>query len=172
MAHSEPENSSVKMDFSETKISIVPEYAFSAAHPDIILPESINIIKDYAFYKTRSENGVHLKGLLESVGQYAFAEGSGGWANAKEIGDYAYYNAETSPSNLSEGTEIIGEKALWNDTRDIEISIPASVTEIGDSFCNRGKATLTVVPGSYGALYASENGYRVVGNDDTSWLNN
>lgn len=162
----------VKMDFTNTKISIIPEYAFSEVKTDIVLPETINEIKDYAFYKLRSENGVLVRGTVDKIGQYAFAEGSGGKvSNVKDIGDYAYYNAESCPSTLPEGLERIGEKALWSDTRDLEISIPASVIEIGESFCNRGKTTLLIVPGTYGALYASENGYRVQSEDDTSWLN-
>ena len=52
------------------------------------------------------------------------------------------------------------------------ITIPASVTSIGEDVCARKSVYLNVEPGSYAALWASENGYMTTGTgaEDTSWL--
>ena len=162
------------LDFSNTSITIIPEYAFSKAELNIKLPIKTTEIKEYAFYMYFGNNHVTIPHTVESIGIYAFAEGTGGTLNAKgssleTIADYAFYNADTSTS-LPNGLRSIGTRSLWSSTQKT-IYIPATVTEIGEEFCDRSKVSLKVEPGSYGALYASENGYQVIGQEDTSWLN-
>lgn len=113
---------------------------------------------------------------VETIGEYAFAEGSGGSLGANEegskletIANYAFFNAENS-TTLPNGLKSIGARSFWNNNLKA-IYIPSSVTEIGEEFYDRSKVSLKVEPGSYGALYASENGYQVIGQEDTSWLN-
>lgn len=163
------------LDFSNTSITVIPEYAFSKASLNIKLPEKTTEIKEYAFYRYNG-NSVTIPRTVESIGTYAFAEGTGGTLGAntegsslETIADYAFYNANTSTS-LPDGLRSIGTRSLWSSTQKT-IYIPASVTEIGEEFCDRSKVSLKVEPGSYGALYASENGYQVIGQEDTSWLN-
>ena len=163
------------LDFSGTSITVIPEYAFSKASLNIKLPEKTTVIKEYAFYRYNG-NSVTIPRTVESIGEYAFAEGTGGNLGAntegsklESIADYAFYNANTSTA-LPDGLKSIGTRSLWSSNQKT-IYIPASVTEIGEEFCDRSKVSLKVEAGSYGALYASENGYQVIGQEDTSWLN-
>ena len=92
------------------------------------------------------------------------------------IGDCAFEGTSVFGNEefvLPSGLKDIGKSAFKN-CKYLEIlTIPASVTSIGKDVCTRESVYLNVEPGSYAALWASENGYMTTGTgaEDTSWLN-
>ena len=169
------------LDFSETNITTIPKYAFSESDVTVLLPEKVLTIDPYAFHDYHG-GMVGIPNSVTSIGAYAFAESRGAFiqdankSNLKNIDEYAFYNvsylSEADDDNLilPKKLESIGSHAYWTNNTVI-MDIPATVKTIGDDFCDRSKTTLKVVPGSFAAIYASENGYRVQGDEDTSWLN-
>ncbi len=90
----------------------------------------------------------------------------------KAIDDNAFLDAyiDNEELILPSGLKEIGRKALYF-TNKATIVLPKSLTEIGEDFCQITKTELKVEEGSYAELYASENGYIILHEDDTSWLN-
>ena len=90
-----------------------------------------------------------------------------------DIGDRAFYKHTFTIEKvvLPDSIKKLGAGAFYSETLK-SILIPDSVTDIGDNVCDRANTVMEVVPGSYAALYASENGYPVSNTtgDDTSWL--
>lgn len=76
---------------------------------------------------------------------------------------------------VPEGVTSIADNAFSESEAKI-IELPASITTVtaeGDgAFCDRTKTTLKVVPGSYMAIWAAENGYPTMddSSSDLSWL--
>lgn len=149
------------------QVETIGAYAFSefSGYPDFIIPSSVKEIKTGAF----SSNAEYL------LASFKFEEGS----QLQTIGDCAFEG--TSISRYDGGNEIvlpnglkdIGNSAFKNCENLEKITIPASVTSIGKDVCTRESVYLNVEPGSYAALWASENGYMTTGtgSEDTSWLN-
>ncbi len=172
------------LDFSNTKITSIPQYAFARCRvAGIVFPQIVESIGKYAFHKYESYlpsfpqySLDQIPHSVKEIDTYAFSENKGHFLfedkvfNGLSIGDYAFYNASYVPT-LREGLVSIGEKAFWG-VKNSTISVPASVVSIEDQFCDRASTTLEVAPGTYAAIYASENGYLIEGNEDTSWLNN
>jgi len=129
-----------------------------------VLPKEVEELGERAFYKITCDGFFFEESSkLKVIGDEAFAE-------------YSLY--EYNSFVLPDGLQSIGNKAFYtehgNYGNDVTvITIPSSVKEIGEFVCNRAISQLQVTPGSYGALYASENGYnsKGAGGDDTSWLN-
>ena len=165
------------VDLSNTYIEVIPDYCFyDSCYSSIYLPRSVKIIGDYAFSSS------DLSDYINSSGKYGMPTGLSDLSSLESIGDCAFKDARLSISqesiNLPENLKTIGSDFFENveyrgNSEHIEqISIPASVTSIGDSFCDKSSVVLDVEPGSYAALYASENGYITsnMQNQDTSWL--
>lgn len=131
----------------------------------LTIPKEVEEISERAFYGVSCDAIVfEADSNLRTIGNEAFAE---------------YVSYDYSTLTLPERLQTIGDKAfysernsLYNDEMAV-IIIPSSVMDIGNSVCNRASAQLQVTPGTYAALYASENGYttKSAGGDDTSWLN-
>ena len=164
------------MDFSQTKLTSIPEYAFSKAVIDFLyLPETITQIERFAFSRCKVQARIRIPNNVTAIDEHAFEYSSAELkegSKIKSIGDYAFYNS-TGVGGLPEGLVSIGEKAFWFDGSNRKVSIPSTVTSIGDDVCNRSGTILIVVPDSYGAQYASDNGYQIEGaEEDLSWLEN
>lgn len=186
------------IDFSNTSLTEIPERAFyeSIDYPDayhsdevleIKLPDTVKIIGSQAFSRLAIGDGyiscviINAPQNLETIGTRAFEYtytniDLSHLSSLKAIEEKAFYQGffnESEAFKLPEGLESIGNKAFL-DSKGISILvIPASVTEIGKDICDRSSVKLSVTNGTYGALYASENGYSKAssGGDDTSWLN-
>ena len=152
-----------------SNIQAIESYAFSnadlrystASKDAIVFPSSLRIIEHHAFEKAYLYNQLQFENdsRLEEVGDYAFGQ-------AKYFGE----GVLQLPDNLKK----IGDGAFrFEQSRMLTaIAIPPSVTTIGDSICDRSSIYLDVEPGSYAALWASENGYMLQqsGQEDMSWL--
>lgn len=120
------------------------------------LPKSIKTIGKGAFENARIDLVFEEGSLLETIGDRAF---------------YGAYFADEK-INIPGSVKTVGKEAFLNANNISCIYIPKSVESIGDSLCDRTAVKLDVEPDSYGALYASSNGYIVISEDnDTSWLN-
>lgn len=151
-----------------SNLSIIGEYAFAENHLFYLtIPASVVEIRSFAF-----QRGIYLfdelkfesNAKLQIIGDGAFSANS--WHNVtlklpaqlKSIGANAF--------------SVRGADEVYPQSIETLI-VPASVTSLGDNFCDKESVYLDVEPGSYAALYASENGYmtKVSGAEDTSWLN-
>ncbi len=95
-------------------------------------------------------------------------------SSLETIGERAFYGAVFADERIiiPNGTRSIGEDAFVNAKNLSVIYLPTSIVSIGDNLCDRTSVKLEVESGSYGAKYASNNGYITVGEEnDTSWLN-
>ena len=148
--------------------------------PRIIMPSSVKTIGSYAFsYRNIIMYWPEIS-QLETIGNGAF----NGTMLCKEpitYHEYSFYGDGTGigldkvTEKLSfpvpEGVNRIGDNAFMTDYINY-IVIPASVTNIGESICDRANTTLEVESDSYAEFYAREDGYQYVLQDnDLSWLN-
>lgn len=189
------------IDLSKTSLNEIPDYAFSSCtfvsqnnkKRRVLLPKGLKKIGEHAFewigtmelgslYYSTVEVIIpdELTKICESAFENAgikltFAENG----NLKTIADKAFYQCYIRGSDekedilvLPDGLETIGSNA-FNCYNISTLSIPSSVKSIGDTVADRSLTKLEVVPNSYGALYASENGFSVIssGGEDISWLN-
>ena len=175
----------------KTKITPIEPETFSGANcGSIKFPSTVKEVKERA--------AVGCKAYLdfddncpETIGAEAF-QGieEGVWfgaKNLKTIGERAFYGASSikfvdyssgelvSPELVSLPSTVISiGKEAFGATGLSSLTIPASVIELGEDFCDRAKTILTVEKGSYAEQYALENGYQIKKEEstDTSWLNN
>lgn len=173
------------IDLGLTSLHEIPDYAFYGTCVDsVIFPKQVETIGAYAFseckrnrlakffipssVKTIKEGAFSSKDFCAS---FEFEEGS----QLQTIGDCAFEGTSVIGNEefvLPSGLKDIGKSAFKN-CKYLEIlTIPASVTSIGKDVCTRESVYLNVEPGSYAALWASENGYMTTGTgaEDTSWL--
>lgn len=73
---------------------------------------------------------------------------------------------------LPQGLKSIGDCAFKNAPLK-KLSLPDSLTTIGNDIASKTSVSLQVIPGTYAALWASENGYIIESTheEDSSWLN-
>lgn len=153
------------------------------------LPSGLKSIGDYAFarsdiYVDTVGSGGMFPASLESIGHYAFFKWVPSNANRlvrldftnssiKTIGDFAFASAFVHPEIiLPEGIEEIGTNAFVLSKPVDTVKLPSSLISLGESVFDMN-TKLEVVSGTYGAMWAFDNGYVTVkeGGDDTSWLN-
>ena len=96
---------------------------------DIVIPETVTSIADYAFYGNTDIISVSIPTGVTSIGSYAFR-----------------YCSNLESVTFAEGSQLtnIGEYAFWGCNSLISISIPAGVTSIGE-MAFRGCNSLTDV---------------------------
>ena len=173
------------IDLGLTGLHEIPDYAFCGTRVDsVIFPKQVETIGAYAFAECKGNNYFSAEFLIPSsvktikegafsskdlFARIEFEEGS----QLQSVGDGAFQ--ATNIGNkfiLPNGLKDIGSSA-FEYCKDLEtLTIPASVTSIGKDVCTRESVYLNVEPGSYAALWASENGYMTTGTgaEDTSWL--
>ena len=83
---------------------------------DLIIPEGITEISDYAFYQNYSLRSINLSNTVEKIGEYAF----GSCTNLVEV-------------NLSSSVKELGRAAFYNCNKLKSFVIPNSVKVIGSS---------------------------------------
>lgn len=93
-----------------------------------------------AFINNPNTTSVTLGNNIKSIGDYAFYNNNIGEINipgtVKTIGDYAFYLNNLTHITLNEGLENIGDYAFYENGNIKNITIPRSVTEIGDGAFN------------------------------------
>ncbi len=123
---------------------------------------AIKKINEYAFYGNKFLKTVYMPESLETIDKYAFAESAvenilfpGTFAEAKHIGDYAFYNCKNILSiDLSYLNKLsyIGEFAFYgvdNETHNLYLTIPRFVSEIGEyAFSESCVSTIKFAEGS------------------------
>lgn len=143
-------------------IEVVGEHAFSSCGlnsntMEIVIPASVYEIRSKAFSSMKQSTFVfENKSCLQTIGDSVF-EGT-----AIKSGEIV----------LPYGVKSIGNTAFANCKGLERITLPSSVSSIGEDICERGSVYVNVEAGSYAALWASENGYMIQSNgtEDTSWL--
>ncbi len=155
----------INSDFSKWKMS------------DLTISLNCSAIPDHAF--SGSMLSLKVENRLDSVGDYAFfnsavTQSTKGYA---KLGAHAFDGANLPsaleiPNFLSE----IGECAFANNPNLLELTLPESVSLIGDNAFDKTIIKLTVSKGSYAEFWAQENGYSYKyadgGEDSLDWLNN
>ena len=102
---------------------------------NLILPEGVKVILDYAFYGIGTIRKITLPSTLIDIGYGAFRDckqlESVTILGPTNIGDYAFYGCvKLKNLNLSEGVVSIGEFAFM-DGGFVELTIPDTVTSMG-----------------------------------------
>lgn len=181
------------IDLSKTGLKAIPSHTFentivpagyNVTSITIDLPEALEEIQESAFkgFKIISGNDISITMKIpESVTEvedeaFMLSNVNPDFSvakNIKSIGDRAFYKHSFKIVKviLPDGVKKLGAGAFYSESL-ASILIPDSVDDIGDNVCDRANTVMEVVPGSYAALYASENGYPVSNTtgDDTSWL--
>ena len=157
--------SKINSEFSKWKMS------------DLTISLNYSAIPDHAF--DGSMLSLKVENRLDSVGDYAFfnsavTQSTKGYA---KLGAHAFDGANLPsaleiPNFLSE----IGECAFANNPNLLELTLPESVSLIGDNAFDKTIIKLTVSKGSYAEFWAQENGYSYKyadgGEGSLDWLNN
>ena len=99
---------------------------------DLVIPDSVTGIDDYAFYNCESLTSVTIPDSVTS------------------IGDYAFYNCDSLTSvTISESVTSIGDSAFNDCSNLTSVTIPDSVTSIGDfAFNDCSNLTSVTIPDS------------------------
>ena len=120
---------------------------------ELVLPESVKSIGDYAFAENTNLASATIGSGVETIGNYAFRKDALAKitipASVKTIGDYAFAeNTNLASATIGSSVEAIGDYAFYKDAL-AEITIPASVKTIGDyAFAENSKlASVTIGSG-------------------------
>ena len=110
-------------------------YPSGKSNGELIIPEGVKVILDYAFYGMDSIKSVTLPTTLTNIGHAAFRDckqlQSVNILGPTDIGDYAFAGCvELQKLNLSESVVSIGEFAFM-DGGFVELTIPDTVTSMG-----------------------------------------
>ena len=117
---------------------------------DLVIPDSVTEIKDYAFYKCTGLTSVTIGDSVESIGNNAFSGCTGLTSvtignSVESIGDSAFYYCEGLTSvTIPDSVESIGDYAFYGCTGLTSVTIGNSVTSIGD-YAFSGCTNLTSV---------------------------
>ena len=144
----------VQFPASLKKISPSAFYGCTSLEGEIVIPESVESIGQYAFYKCIGLTSVNIPNSVQEIGKYAFYDcaalasvsvGNG----VRTIGDWAFaYCEELVNLTLGTGITTIGADAFsWNNKL-ANVNIPNSVTEIGEGAFNQCSGLQTVSFGS------------------------
>jgi len=174
-------------------ITQIPEYAFAYAHTGydegdgFYWHDNVTTIGDNAFegfnaneswYGDDSSFG-QLPANLRIIGDNAFANMTSCYFvtipdAVTSIGNNAFYGSEVKSVDVISNTCTIGDYVFANCPNLTAMVLPEGITTIGREVFDKGTIKLEVVPGSYGEVYANENGYAIQyggeSQDDLSWL--
>ena len=143
IVHASDESESIFDDESGFAIVDGVLYGYRGSATDIIIPETVTSIAEYAFYDCSNLESVTFAegSQLTSIGERAFYGCSSLTsidipAGVTSIGSYAFYDCSNLESvTFAEGSQLtsIGERAFYGCSSLTSIEIPASVTSIGRS---------------------------------------
>ena len=117
---------------------------------DLIIPDGITEVKDYAFYGCSGLTSVTIQEGVTSIGSFAFSGCSGLTSvtipeGVTSIGSYAFSGCSGLTSvTIPQGVTSIGESAFYECSGLTSVTIPQGVTSIG-SFAFDGCSGLTSV---------------------------
>ena len=166
-------------------VTALGEYAFSPdgkriraeqrelrkAITKITLPDTIESIGEFAFFRCRSLTEINIpeklteisKGMLDLSGLESFTVSG----NVKQIGAVAFYGCRDLKSvRICEGVSEIGEAAFYNCTGLETLELPRSIQKISEynatanPFYNCFNMTVIVHKGSYAEEYCAKNKMR------------
>ncbi len=152
-------------------VETIENSAFYMCHSleSIRLPRKVIRIESHTFYQCESLEAVFFDGNITKIGSYAFAEsGLNGFdvhGYVTEIESSAFENCKKLVTvNIGYGVKKIGSSAFYGCPMLKDISIPASVTEIGtyaigygDFYSKVFGFTLFGMKGTVAEEYASKN---------------
>ena len=109
---------------------------YTGGYFEIVIPEGVTSIGDYAFYMIDLLVSVVIPNTVESIGDHAFEDSylmSVSMGNSvKSIGDFAFSDLTLPSITLPDGLTSIGMNAFKGCYKLTSITIPNSVTSIGD----------------------------------------
>lgn len=172
--------SPVATNMTKYCLTTVEPYAFKGAIGNAVsLNEGITEIKEYAFSECGLKS-ISLPSTLKTINDCAFSDCRYIEAivfndGLEAIGNEAFKNCEKLSSiDLPESVKQIGDNA-FSGCNITSVNIPDSIQWIGSNAFEREYVTLVVSENSYGALWATENGYsyKYAGesNESLDWLN-
>lgn len=159
----------VESDIVYSKDKTVIYYSTDEVNPNVVIPDTVKTIEDYAFYagsvygyddtgyytnlSEKSIQSVKFGAAVETIGDYAFyytdlpkVELP---STVKTIGEGAFYSLDACTTiTLNEGLEKIGEGAFTFCSKVESIAIPDTVTEIGEGAFSMCSALKTLDLGS------------------------
>lgn len=133
---------SINVQYGITKIG---NYCFanSVTLETLVLPSSVTVIGESAFYYSGVFSVLAMPGIVE-IGDRAFCGSTYKYISFPEtlrtIGAYAFSQCGAESVDLPNGVETIGERAFYNNAI-ASIHIPASVKEIGSKAFEQNKLT-------------------------------
>ena len=134
---------------------------YLGAGGDVVVPDGVTEIGDYAFYGCSSLSSIEIPGSVMEIGDYAFS-GCSSLSSIKlpdsvrSIGDYAFSGCSSLSSiEIPGSVTSIGDCAFSGCSSLSSIEIPGSVTSIGYSaFSGCDKLTILCEKGSDAEVYA------------------
>lgn len=148
---------------------------------NIVIPESLNYIPDYAFYKWPKLTQITIHDNVERIGRYAFYECKSLASiefpeTLTEIGDFSFNGCYKIPSlDIPDNVTYIGDKAFYQCSALKSLTIGKSVNTIGEwAFYQCGKIPSVNIPASMDSIkqsaFAQCSGIKRVTIDDVnSW---
>ena len=128
---------------------------YIGAETDLVLPDYITQIYQYAFYNSDSLTSVVIGESVTSIGACAFSSCDSLTSvvipdSVTSIGAYAFYNCDSLTSvEIPDSVTSIGNSAFSNCANLTSVEIPDSVTSIGNSaFYNCDSLKSVVIPDS------------------------
>ena len=172
----EDEDVSLITEYGTLSFYILDDHAFANNETirNISIPEGIEEIGDYVFLNASSLYSVSLSATVTKIGIGAFS-GTGELkaidlesTGITEVCAYTFLNSGIEEVALPETCEKIANNAFAQCDNLLRVTIPASVTEIGeDAFRSADQVVINAPYGSYAIEYAKANGIKYSYSDIT-----
>lgn len=141
-------------------------YLNGAEVTDLVIPDGVTVIEDYAYYNCSSYTSVTIPDSVTKIGAVAFRGCTGLTSvtipdNVTEIGNAAFYGCTGLTSmTIPDGVTSINYNLFYGCSGLTEVSIPDSVTEIGPyAFFNCSSLAGVTIPAGVTTIMESTFGY-------------